>query len=177
MGLADQVGSRLKELRIGRGLSLSELARRSAIGKGTLSELETGRRNPTLETLYALTRALDVPLSSVLDVDEPVRVSGEAVDAYLTEKFENAEAVTEVFRIRIRARAHQRSAAHAPGTEERIVVLTGTAQVGPADSPQLVRPGEQAHWAADVPHVYGAPSEDVEAVLFVRYPVAAPAPA
>ncbi|MCX5384680.1 helix-turn-helix domain-containing protein [Streptomyces sp. NBC_00083] len=173
MALADQVGRRLKELRTDQGLSLSELARRSAIGKGTLSELETGQRNPTLETLYALTRALDVPLSSVLNVDEPVRVSGAAVDATLSERFESAEAVTDVFRIRIRADATQESAAHAPGTEERIVVLSGTARVGPAGSPRLVHPGEQAHWAADVPHVYAAASENVEAVLFVRCPVPA----
>lgn len=61
MGLGDEVGRRLKQLRVDSGLSLSELARRSGVGKGTLSELETGRRNPTLETLYALTTALGRP--------------------------------------------------------------------------------------------------------------------
>ncbi|HEY9293380.1 MAG TPA: helix-turn-helix transcriptional regulator, partial [Microlunatus sp.] len=49
------VGRRLREVRVSRGLSLSELARQAGIGKGSLSEIETGRRNPTLETLYALT--------------------------------------------------------------------------------------------------------------------------
>ncbi|MFE9775775.1 helix-turn-helix domain-containing protein [Streptomyces sp. NPDC005931] len=171
MGLADQVGHRLRELRRDRGVSLSELARRSAIGKGTLSELESGRRNPTLETLYALTRALGVPLSGVLSAADPARISGDAVDAVLTDKVEDAHAVTEVFRIRIRADTFQESAAHAPGTEERIVVLTGAARVGPASSPLLVHAGGQTEWVADVPHVYGAPSGDVEAVLFVRYPV------
>ncbi|MFF8828732.1 helix-turn-helix domain-containing protein [Streptomyces sp. NPDC015131] len=171
MGLADQVGHRVRELRKEQGVSLSELARRSAIGKGTLSELESGRRNPTLETLYALTRALGVPLSGVLSAADPARISGEAVDAVLMDRTEDADAVTEVFRIRIRADALQESAAHAPGTEERIVVLTGTARVGPASSPLLLHAGEQTAWPADVPHVYEAPSGDAEAVLFVRYPV------
>ncbi len=63
MELAQEVGARLRRLRQDRGLSLSELARRSGVGKGTLSELETGQRNPTLETLYALTTALEAPLS------------------------------------------------------------------------------------------------------------------
>ncbi|MFI6650203.1 helix-turn-helix domain-containing protein [Streptomyces sp. NPDC050529] len=63
MELAQEVGERLRR---GSGLSLSELARRSDVGKGTLSELERGRRDPSLETLYALTTALDAPLSMVV---------------------------------------------------------------------------------------------------------------
>ncbi len=61
MTLADQVGRRVRELRIERRLSLSEPARRSGVGKATLSELESGRRNPALETMYALTTALETP--------------------------------------------------------------------------------------------------------------------
>ncbi|WP_329503436.1 XRE family transcriptional regulator [Streptomyces iakyrus] len=174
MGLAEQVGRRLKEARVEQRLSLSELARRSMIGKGTLSELECGWRNPTLETLYALTTALGVPLSSILGPAKRTVISGSAVDAVLTERFEHADAVTEVFRIGIRADAVQESAAHAPGTQEHIIVLRGTAQVGAVSSPHLVRTGEHIQWAADVPHLYGAPSGDVEAVLIVRYPVVHP---
>ncbi|MBH1938774.1 helix-turn-helix domain-containing protein [Streptomyces sp. AV19] len=173
--LAGRVGRRLRELRSGRGLSLSELARRSGIGKGTLSELESGRRNPTLETLYALTTALSAPLSALLSpAGGRETVSGGAVDAVLTDRHEDASAVTEVFRIRIRAGSAQESAAHAPGTREHIVVLGGTARVGEAASPLTVGPGGHGAWAADVPHLYAAPDGDVEAVLVVRYAAAAP---
>ena len=175
MSLADQVGRRVRELRIERGLSLSELARRSGVGKATLSELESGRRNPTLETMYALTTALETPLSSILaGAAAGAAISGSAVDAVLAERFEDATATSEVYRVRIRAGTVQESAAHAPGTEEHMVVLAGTARLGDASSPRLVSAGEHAHWAADVPHLYGAPSGDVEAVLIVRYPAPAP---
>src|SRR5918995_6173421 len=50
---AEDVGQRVRELRERRGLSLSELARRAAVGKATLSGLEAGTRNPPLETLQA----------------------------------------------------------------------------------------------------------------------------
>ncbi|MFC9294143.1 helix-turn-helix domain-containing protein [Streptomyces sp. NPDC057011] len=170
--LAAQVGARVRALRTERGVSLSELARRSRIGKGTLSELESGRRNPTLETLYALTTALEVPLSTALHTTGlPAEISGAAVDAVLTERFEDASVVTETYRVRIRAGSAQESAAHTPGTTEHIVVLAGTARVGPLHSPALsVGPGEHATWAADVPHLYEAPAGDVEALLVVRYP-------
>jgi XRE family transcriptional regulator, regulator of sulfur utilization len=45
------VGARIRALRTERGLSLSALAAAAGIGKGSLSELETGHRNPTLDTL------------------------------------------------------------------------------------------------------------------------------
>lgn len=171
MGLAVRVGARLRELRQARDMSLSELARRAGIGKGTLSELESGRRNPTLETLYALTTALGVPLSAALhDPALPVEISGGAVDAILTERFEDATALTETYRVRIRAGTTQQSAAHISGTTEHMIVLAGTARVGVLSAPDLIGPGMHAGWAADVPHLYQAPSEDVEALLVVRYP-------
>lgn len=78
MELNEQVGRRLRELREERGLSLSALARRSGTGKATLSELEAGRRNPTLETLYALTTALGVSLSAALtDPRGPAGATGD----------------------------------------------------------------------------------------------------
>ncbi|MDA0563146.1 XRE family transcriptional regulator [Streptomonospora sp. S1-112] len=169
--MAARVGLRLRELRISRGLSLSELARRSGVGKATLSELEGGRRNPTLETVYALTTELGVPLSSALTVPAaPVGISGEAVDAVLADRFEDSAAVTETYRVRVRAAAVQHSAGHTRGTTEHIVVLSGAVLVGEAAAPVRVAAGGHTAWAADVPHVYQAPDGDAEAVLVVRYP-------
>jgi transcriptional regulator with XRE-family HTH domain len=182
MRLNEQVGRRLRELREQRRLSLSELARRSKLGKATLSELETGQRNPTLETLYAVTTALGVPLSSVLT--DPAAsaapgasagpatapaTDGDAVTAALIERYEAADAVTEVFRVRIRPGVVQRSAPHLPGTVEHLYVIAGTARVGDPAAPLTAGPGEDARWAADAPHVYEAPDGLVEGVLLIRY--------
>lgn len=174
MGLNDEVGRRVKRLRQDGGLSLSELSRRSGVGKGTLSELETGRRNPTLETLYALTTALGRPLSAVLDEPAPGvaagGVSGSAVTAVLLERYEDESAATDVFRVTIAEGATQESAAHVPHTTESLMVLSGTAVVGLLDAPQTAGPGGHAHWPADAPHFYSAPDGEVQGVLFVRYP-------
>jgi transcriptional regulator with XRE-family HTH domain len=43
---------------------LAEVARRAGIAKSTLSQLESGNGNPSLETLWALCVALDIPLRS-----------------------------------------------------------------------------------------------------------------
>ncbi|MFF9817615.1 helix-turn-helix domain-containing protein [Streptomyces sp. NPDC014006] len=180
MGLNDEVGRRLRELRGERGLSLSELARRSGVGKGTLSELESGTRNPTLETLYALTTALNRPLSAVLSDAPPARaeehegaVSGSAVTAALIERHEDADAVTDIFRVTIAAGATQESAAHVAGTSETLMILSGTAVVGVLDDPVTAGPGMPVSWPADTPHLYSAPHGDVHGILFVRYSAAA----
>ncbi|MFC8717702.1 helix-turn-helix domain-containing protein [Kitasatospora sp. NPDC057198] len=169
--LSARIGLRLRELRTARGLSLSELARHSGVGKATLSGLESGSRNPTLETLYALTTALGLPLSTALQEPERgARFSGQVLDAVLLDRSEDAAAVSETYRIRIRPGGVRRSAAHPPGTVEHLVVLSGTALVGAAASPVTVTAGGHHTWAADLPHCYEAVAQDVEAVLVVRYP-------
>ncbi|NEA44573.1 helix-turn-helix transcriptional regulator [Streptomyces sp. SID11385] len=165
------MGARIRELREARALSLSALARRSGLGKATLSGLEAGTRNPTLETLYAVTTALGVPLTTVLG-PRAATTSGAAVDARLLDRYEDDAAVTETYRVRVRAGAAQCSAAHAPGTREHLTVLAGTVLAGTATAPVRLTPGDAHTWPADVPHLYRATSGDTEAILLVRYPAA-----
>src|SRR5476649_1032335 len=49
------------------GLSLAEVARRAGIAKSTLSQLEAGNGNPSLETLWALCVALDIPFARLME--------------------------------------------------------------------------------------------------------------
>ncbi len=172
------VGERLRRLREARQLSLSELARRARIGKATLSELESGQRNPTLETLYALTTALEVPLSAAIPrvgEGETEALRGAAVDAVLVARFDDTEATTELYRLAIRHGRRQTSPAHAAGVTEHLIVFAGTAVVGPATAPLELDPGASGAWPADVEHVYSTlGDEDVSAALLIRYPTGAP---
>src|SRR6059058_4316541 len=69
------VAAALRRERARAGLSLTELARRAGIAKSTLSQLESGTGNPSVETLWALGVALDVPFSRLVDPPRPaVRV-------------------------------------------------------------------------------------------------------
>ncbi len=55
--------SRLKAIRRWRAMKQLELSAKSGIGQGYLSDLESRRRAGSPETLAALAKALDVPLS------------------------------------------------------------------------------------------------------------------
>ena len=59
--------SSIKLWREHRGLTQQELATRAGISKPYLSQIETGKRQGTVETLSAIARSLDVPLDVLTD--------------------------------------------------------------------------------------------------------------
>lgn len=59
--------SPIKLWRERRGLTQQELARRAGISKPYLSQIETGKRQGTIETLSALARSLEVPMDVLAD--------------------------------------------------------------------------------------------------------------
>jgi XRE family transcriptional regulator, regulator of sulfur utilization len=165
---AAHVGPRVRALRTERGLSLSELARRAGVGKATLSGLESGTRNPTLDTLHSVAAALGVALTALV---EGPRIQGAAVRIDLLRVFEDEPAVYELYRMRIPAGAAQTSPPHHPGVTEHATVFAGELRAGPLDAPAEAGPGGYLEWAADAPHGYAAIWEqDVHASLLIRYP-------
>lgn len=167
------IGRRLRELRQTRGVSLSALARRAGVGKATLSGLETGTRNPTLETLYAVTTALGLPLAAVLGSPRSAgtAVRGSAVEATLLDVFDERDASYELFRIRVITGLTQSSPAHHANVTEHVTVFSGVLRAGPATAPMLAPAGGYLTWRADVPHTYQAIGpDDVHASLLMRYP-------
>jgi len=70
----DEVGSRLRQIRGQRDITLVELSERTGISKSTLSRLENGQRRPTLELLLSLAQVYRVPLDDLVgapDVADP----------------------------------------------------------------------------------------------------------
>ena len=63
----DQLGRRLREARLGRGMSLRETASRAGISPSLLSQVETGKVQPSVTTLYAVVTCLDLSIDEVLD--------------------------------------------------------------------------------------------------------------
>src|SRR5947209_20288810 len=81
--LARLVGQRLRAARRERGVAVGALAAAAGVGKGSLSEIENGIRNPTLSTLYAVAGALGVPLATLIADQVGARVASPGVEARL----------------------------------------------------------------------------------------------
>lgn len=76
------MGDRLRRARTSRGLSLRAVARRLGVSASLISQVETGRANPSVNTLYALASELGVSLDELLFVDAAptARASAESAD-------------------------------------------------------------------------------------------------
>jgi transcriptional regulator with XRE-family HTH domain len=180
--LSASVGERIRNLRTERGLSLTALAVATRLGKGTLSELERGQRNPTLDTLFAIATALSVPLGDLLLTESgdlpsgrPAgpQAHGQNIDAELigrwTESTESAE-VVEVYRMTV-GQGRRLSNSHASGVVESITVVSGEIAVGANDAPAHLVSGQSHTFPGDQDHFYEGLVHRSSTVLVMRYPL------
>jgi len=61
------LGVSVRSARTGAGVSQRELARRTALNHKTISNIETGKTDPSYSVLVQISAALDVPLSTLVD--------------------------------------------------------------------------------------------------------------
>jgi transcriptional regulator with XRE-family HTH domain len=61
------IGHRIRELRTKKSLSIQQLADAVDIEYNNLIRIEMGRTNPTIWTLYRISKALDINLSSLIE--------------------------------------------------------------------------------------------------------------
>ncbi|WP_341241989.1 XRE family transcriptional regulator [uncultured Nocardioides sp.] len=66
-----QVGARLRAARNDRGWTLDDLAERAGMSPSTLSRLESGKRQASLELLLPLTRQLGIRLDDLVSTETP----------------------------------------------------------------------------------------------------------
>lgn len=67
----DRIGDRLRDERIGAGISQRELARRLGLSASLISQLESGQSKPSVGTLYAIVTELGVSLDRVIRGEDP----------------------------------------------------------------------------------------------------------
>lgn len=176
------LAANLRALRGQAGLSLSELARRSGIAKGTLSQLESGTGNPTIETVFSLSNAFEVPVSTLLTERADPEVvlvrsagldvlSSDAVDLRLLRRMDLTDTVVEIYDQRVRPGAIQRSGGH-PGMEH-VAVTSGRLRFGPPEEPYLLETGDYICFPGHRPHIYEAVDGPVASILLLQYPAGA----
>jgi transcriptional regulator with XRE-family HTH domain len=146
----DVLAANLRRLRIARRLSLSELARATTMSKATLSSIESGRSNPTVETLAALATALRVSLGELLEeppVGEIRVIRAGRLDRIEQGGVELSEHAWEPHHLEERGPA-------AAGTRAGVYVLEGKLIAGPVERVTELATGDYASFPADVPHMY-----------------------
>jgi transcriptional regulator with XRE-family HTH domain len=174
------IAASLRRERDRTGLTLTELAKRAGIAKSTLSQLESGTGNPSIETLWALGVALGVPFSRLVDPPTPqVRVirAGQ-VPIVRSEQSTYAAALLsaghsgvrrDLYVLELEPGGTRHADAHIPGSVEHVIVTGGSLRAGPEDNPVDLDVGDYISFSGDVPHLYEALASNTTAVLVMEH--------
>jgi transcriptional regulator with XRE-family HTH domain/quercetin dioxygenase-like cupin family protein len=63
----DHLGQRLKDVRVRAGMTLRELARQAEVSPSLISQIENGKSQPSVATLYTFSRLLNVSVDDLFD--------------------------------------------------------------------------------------------------------------
>lgn len=176
------IAANVRRLRAARELSAAALARASGVARATLAELEAGRGNPTVETLYGLASVLGVTLADLLVEDEAPavqvvragegpQVSGPVLEARLLRQAAVDRARVEVYELRVLPGRPRRANPHHAGVTEQLLVQSGRLRVGPEQDPVELGPGDFVAFDGSVAHLYEAlGGDEVSATLVMISP-------
>ncbi len=175
------IAANVRRLRAAAGMSAAGLARESGVARATLAELEAGRGNPTVETLYGLAKVLGVTFADLLvEADAaPVhvvragdgpRVPGAVVQARLLRQASVQRMRVEMYEMRVVPGEPRHADGHQAGVTEQLLVHEGRLRVGPESGPVELGPGDFAVFEAAVPHLYEALDGPVTATLVILTP-------
>lgn len=170
----------IKRERARLGLSMSELAKRAGLAKSSLSQLEAGLGNPSLETLWALAMALDIQVSQLIAQPQPqvslIRAhEGVAMASEQTNYRATMLSVCPVgvqrdlYRVVVQPGEPRVSEPHLPGTIEHVFLCRGRALVGPRDHAEVLTSGDYIRYSADGGHIFEAYEPDTMAMMVIEH--------
>jgi transcriptional regulator with XRE-family HTH domain len=159
------LASNLRRLRIARHLSLSQLAQSTSLSKATLSGIENGHGNPTIETLTVLAGALRIPVAELLQ-DPPaqevrvMRVSEarpwptDGPGQRPLEGTGNLRGSLEIVELALPPHNLHEPKPRTNESRDGVFVLQGKLIAGPAERITELATGDYASFPTDIPHVY-----------------------
>jgi transcriptional regulator with XRE-family HTH domain len=176
------VGQNIKRLRSRRNLSLEGLAKLSGVSRAMLGQIELGRSVPTINVVWKIAAAFDVPFSTLIASHNSKRIwtlsakeskvlssaSGEFSSRALFPF--DGERRTEFYELRLKPGGQEAADAHAPGTTENLVVVKGALDIEMGGEKHHLAPGDAILFPADQPHRYRNPSKaETVAYLVMTY--------
>lgn len=164
--LAPVVGGNLRRLRVRRGLSLEKLSQISGVSRAMLGQIELGQSAPTVNVLWKIGTALEVPFSAlitsrptaayhVMRADQAKRLAssdGSFVSRALF-PFDEPRRV-EFYELRMTPGGVEKADAHPPGTVENLAVSRGTVEIETGGATHRLQEGDALVFEADSAHVY-----------------------
>jgi transcriptional regulator with XRE-family HTH domain len=159
------LGKTIQRLRKAYNMSLGELSEQSGVAKSIISQIERNETNPTLSTVYRLSRALDITIDEVLKAKDgsaflehqqrsgiPILESQDGLCRLAIAGPLNLVEQLQWYDFQAKPKGVLESDPHPPGTVEHLYVLKGEIEVTAGEDTRRAKAGEAIRFRGDMPH-------------------------
>jgi transcriptional regulator with XRE-family HTH domain len=171
-------------------MTLSALAEQAGVAKSTVSSIERGQGNPSIDTVWALASALGVPFASLFHDEPPtddvtvvraddasliaIDQAGLDTDGLVIRHLltRTGGALIEIYTLTLDEHAVRHADAHVGGLFEHLVVASGTLEISTDSFSEVASRGDLISFRADRPHTYRVLDGPVLLVSVHEYPKA-----
>ena len=164
------IGLKIKSLRQDHRLTLQQLAKSSGVSKSMLSQIERGKTNPTLATIWSLTQSLNIDIAQLLESASGTEKNLHKLEKIAAHKIPEIQSADGKCTLRILSPVHlvshvewydmtlQKggildSETHGEGTEEHLTVLQGELTVTTSSKTLKLTKGDTARYDTNIPHI------------------------
>src|SRR5882762_4938115 len=175
-----------------RGITLSALAEQAGVAKSTVSLIERGQGNPSIDTVWALASALGVPFTSLFHDEPPaddvsvvreddgsviaVEQAGLETDGLVVRHMltRTGGALIEIYTLVLDEGAVRHAEGHVSGLFEHITVAAGSVEISTDSFSEVLNRGDLISFRADRAHSYRVIDGPVRLISIHEYPRRAP---
>jgi len=173
-----ELGRRIKQERLRRGLTLKDIEAKVGISATHLSEVERGKSSPTVGVLEKIARALGTRSALLIDAASGLPVSHTqpghrrvVFNEHVTVRTESLSMSFPGAEISILLKTYAQGVAplgppHAHEGEEFVHVLQGKLHVRVGEEDYVLDPGDSLHFKSTRPHAYRNGGEG-ECIVFL----------
>lgn len=182
------LGKTIQRLRKAYNMSLGDLSEQSGVAKSIISQIERNETNPTISTVWRLSRALDTTIGEVLKNDGsqsflahqlksgvPLLESQDGLCRLSIFGPLDLVEYTQWYDFTAKPGGALESEPHQPGTIEHLYLLKGEIEVTCADEARTAKAGEAIRYRGDRPHKLrntGTVDAHATMILMLRPPAA-----
>ena len=177
------IGLNIKICRKQKSMSMDELSKRSGVSKSMLSQIEQEKTNPTVTTVWKISRALDVSVEELLETNTkyqievlkkenaPVIYSEDKTCIFRVNSPIHMTDNLELYHLTVMPNGKLISMPHFPNAEEFLTIIKGQLRVTSGSDTSILNTGDTARYRVDQKHsIENLTEKEVEAFLVVWFP-------
>ena len=174
------IGENLKRIRLEQNLSLGQLSSLCDVSKVMLSQIEKGVSNPSINTVWKIADALQIPYTALLEqeVDGGIVISGKSIPVQKLDEgcgnlrcyYQHAQNRNfELFQMEVEPGGVHISQGHGERTDEYVMVVAGILKIMLDDGEHILQAGDAISFHSNKMHTYYNDAKTPLQVVIINY--------